>query len=143
MRSPFSAELESKPQHKQNRRGWGKRCQNKLSFFFPHHLAVMLRKTCWDKISAEKNDLISLSYLKRDDRNGQHLTLFFRWKREKLFFGMSQTRTLGSSYSEQFGKQMASTRNYPSIASINASTLEQAASKTQKFRTNLKRSFLA
>ena len=55
---------------------------------------------------------------------------------------MSQTRTLGSSYSEQFGKQMAYP-SYPSIASINASTLEQAANKTQKFRTHLKRSFLA
>lgn len=46
----------------------------------------MLRKTCWDKISAEKKDLISLSYLKRDDRNGQHLTLFLSMETRKTFF---------------------------------------------------------
>ena len=46
----------------------------------------MLRKTCWDKISVEKKDLISLSYLKRDDRNGQHLTLFLSMETRKTFF---------------------------------------------------------
>ena len=46
----------------------------------------MLRKTCWDKISVEKKDLISLSYLKRDNRNGQHLTLFLSMETRKTFF---------------------------------------------------------
>lgn len=46
----------------------------------------MLRKTCWDKISVEKKDLISLSYLKRDDRNGQHLALFLSMETRKTFF---------------------------------------------------------
>lgn len=55
MRSPFSAELESKPQHKQNRRGWGKRYQNKLSFFshtiylscYARHFGIKFQRKKW------------------------------------------------------------------------------------------------